>query len=270
MSLPYLTQPQVEQIAKIMGDTANGFTGSEIRHHLQQCGINDVEFDGTKWVRLYNAFCNSVNSNGGSSNAIYAFIKHCFEPAQGLQNPDRYKLMRIEINKVLMLVGIEIGDDGQFRQIIRAQSLTEVQRRITSLRDKLRGYNAHERVISCCKEEFLTDDYFHAVHEAAKSLCDHVREMTGLTEDGTKLVETALSSKDPYILFGNVLNETGRNMQNGLKEMLNGVIHMIRNVTAHELRMHWNVNEREATDVLIQISYLHRILDQCDVVKRVP
>lgn len=35
-----------------------------------------------------------------------------------------------------------------------------------------------------------------------------------------------------------------RNIQNGLKEMLNGVTHMVRNVTAHELKIKWVVNEQ--------------------------
>ena len=122
--------------------------------------------------------------------------------------------------------------------------------------------------MSCCKEELLAEDYFHAVLEAAKSLCDHVRELTGLSTDGSALFETALSNNIPYLLFGNPLTQTGRNQQNGLKEMLCGVIHMVRNVTAHELRVHWDINESEAVDILTQISYLHKMLDKCDVVRR--
>lgn len=267
MEMPRLTTQQIEQIAKIMADTDKGFTGTEIGHHLAQCRMNDPDPGMTKWKRLYNAFCEAVNSSGGSTNSVLAFVKHCFEPAQGLDNPERYVWMMSETNKVLMLVGIEICDDGQFHRVFKAQGLSEVKRRTEKLWEKLMKSNAHNRVLLCCTDELLTEDYFHAVHEAAKSLCDHVREMTNLSSDGSELFNTAFSNKDPYLLFGNVTKESGKNMQNGLKESLNGVIHMIRNVTAHELRIHWDVNERDAVDVLLQISYLHRLIDKCDIVK---
>ncbi len=41
MALPRLTPNQIEHIAHIMGDTKNGFTGSEICHFLAQCLMDD-------------------------------------------------------------------------------------------------------------------------------------------------------------------------------------------------------------------------------------
>ena len=52
-----------------------------------------------------------------------------------------------------------------------------------------------------------------------------------------------------------------------MKEMLNGVIHIVRNVTAHELRVRWDINESEAVDILTQISYLHKMIDRCDMIR---
>lgn len=267
MTLPRLTSNQIEQIARIIGDTTNGLTGSEIEHHLAQCCINDPNPGITKWKRLYNAFCSAVNESG-YTNVVYQFIQHCMEPAQGLKNPNRYKLMMFEINEVLMLLGIEIKDDGQFYSVSKAQSLSEVQRRTKELRDKLTGYSAHPEVLKCCKDELLSEDYFHAVQEAAKSLCDRVRIMSGLTTDGTELFNTAFAIGDPYIAYNSLRTSSEKNQQNGLKEMLCGVIHMVRNVTAHELRIRWDVNEKDAVDILTQISYLHKLLDECVTVMR--
>lgn len=269
MGLPALSQPQIEQIAKVLGDTGNGFTGSEIGHHLAQCRIPDPDPGLTKWKRLHNAFCASVN-NDKSTNAVYAFLQHCFEPAQGLQNHDRYERMRLEVNRVLMFVGVEIRDDGKFYRITEAERLSEVRRRTKQLRDQLAGYHAHQYVLNCCKEELLAEDYFHAVHEAAKSLCDRVREMSGLEADGTELFQTAFSIRDPHIAFNSLRTESEKNQQNGLKEMLCGVIHLVRNVTAHELRIRWDINVNDAVDILTQISYLHKMLDVCVVVPRNP
>lgn len=267
MTFPNLTQPQIEKIAQILGDTLAGFTGAEIGHHLAQCRFSDPDPELTKWKRLYNAFCEKVN-NDKSTNAIFMFIQHCFEPAQGLRDQQRYSWMRNEINRVLMLVGVEVRDDGRFYSVSKAQSLSEVQRRTKELRDKLTGYGAHYEVLKCCKDELLAEDYFHAVQEAAKGLCDRIREMTGLSTDGAELINTAFSTNSPYIAFNKLQTFSEKNQQNGLKEMLCGIIHMVRNVTAHELRIRWDINEKDAVDILAQISYLHKLLDECVSVPR--
>ena len=267
MALPRLTTNQIEQLAQIIGDSRNGFTGSEIGHHLAQCHMADPDPGLTKWKRLYNAFCIAVNGSG-STNTVFHFIQHCLEPAQGLNNPDRYNWMMLNINRVLMLLGIEIRDDGQYHKVSQAQSLGEVQRRTKELRDKLTGYGAHPEVLKCCRDELLAQDYFHAVQEAAKSLCDRVRTMSGLNSDGVALFNTAFAVGNPYIAYNSLRTSSEQNQQNGLKEMLCGMIHMVRNVTTHELRIHWDVNEKEAVDILTQISYLHKLLDACIIVPK--
>lgn len=262
MALPNLTQNQIEQISRIMGDTNDGFTGSKIGHYLAQCCINDPDPGLTKRKRLYNALCLAVK-DCNSTNVVYKFIQHCMDPVKWLNNLERYNLMRSDLNKVLMFSGVEIRDDGKFYSVSQAQSLGDVQRRTKDLRDKLIGCSAHSEVLKCCRDELLGQDYFHAVHEAAKSLCGRVRMLSGLSLDGAELFQTAFSVKNPYIAYNSLQTSSEQNQQNGLKEMLCGVIHMIRNVTAHELRIHWDVNEKDAVDILAQISYLHKLLDVC-------
>ena len=267
MELPQLTSTQIERIAQILDDTNNGFTGSELGHFLAQCRMDYPDSGMTKWKRLYNAFCVAVNGNG-STNIVFRFIQHCMEPAQGLNNLERYRWIQFRLNEVLMFVGVEIKDDGQFYPVYKAKSLGEVQRRTKELREKLNGYGAHSEVLRCCRDELLKQDYFHAVQEAAKSLCDRVRTMSGLTTDGTALFNTAFAISHPYIAYNSLRTSSEQNQQNGLKEMLCGVIHMVRNVTAHELRIRWDVNEKEAIDILTQISYLHKLLDVCTTVPK--
>lgn len=267
MSLPMLNGQQIEQICHILADTDNGFTGSQLGHMLAECGIPDPDPGMTKWKRLYNAFCEAC-SNTQSTNVVYKFLQYSFNPVNGLQDSNWYQRMRLDVNRVLMLAGVEIQDDGQFHPVPKANNLTEVQHRTKSLRDKLTGYGAHREVLKCCREELLAEDYFHAVHEAAKSLCDRVREMSGLATDGSDLFNAAFSTKDPYIAFNKLETSSEKNQQNGLKELLCGVIHMVRNVTAHELRVRWDVNEKDAVDILTEISYLHKLLDQCVTVPR--
>ena len=43
MGLPELTETQIEQIARIIGDTQGGLTGSEIGRFLAQCQMEDPD-----------------------------------------------------------------------------------------------------------------------------------------------------------------------------------------------------------------------------------
>lgn len=264
---PILSSAQVEQICKVLADTDSGLTHFEISTALTELRIHDCDPKNTKWKRLYNALVNRINSTG-KTNVVYRFILYCFNPARGLIDTERYHRMMSEVNRVLMLSGIEIQDDGKLHKVKTAQSLSEVQQRTRGLRAKLIASGAHVEALKCCREELLVNDYFHAVHEAAKSLCNRVKAMTGLNLDGTRLFDAALSTKDPFIKLTDLTTESGRNQQNGLKEMLNGVMHLVRNPTAHELRIHWDVSEKDAVDVLNLISCLHKLLDCCVVVRR--
>ena len=49
--------------------------------------------------------------------------------------------------------------------------------------------------------------------------------------------------------------------------MLKGINSMVRNVTAHEAKIKWVVNEDDAVDILSTISFLHKNLDECQVIK---
>lgn len=42
---------------------------------------------------------------------------------------------------------------------------------------------------------------------------------------------------------------------------------MVRNVTAHTPKIKWIIEEDEAIDILTTISFLHKNLDNCQVVR---
>src|SRR5437879_6516194 len=48
-------------IAKILADTDEGLTGSQLDHMLRECRIPDPTPSMTKWKRLYNAFVDFQN-----------------------------------------------------------------------------------------------------------------------------------------------------------------------------------------------------------------
>lgn len=71
------------------------------------------------------------------------------------------------------------GCDGEFKAVATT-TISEVERRTRSLVNELQKRHIHADVVKCCKEEYLQENYFHAVFEAAKSLSEKVREKTGL------------------------------------------------------------------------------------------
>lgn len=263
---PAPTLAQIEQICRALGDTENGLTGTEIGKMLADLRIADPDPTNTKWKRLYNALAATANRTG-KMTVVYGLILYCFDPARGLNDTARYRWMMDEVNRALMLSGIAVRDDGRLHKVQAARTLSEVERRTENLRSALIAADAHPYVLKCCNEELLAEDYFHAVHEAAKGLCEHVRTITGLNLDGTDLFDAALGGKAPYITLADRSTASGRSQQNGLRELLNGTIHLVRNPTAHDLRIRWDVNEGDALDVLNLISYLHKMLDQCVVIR---
>lgn len=67
----------------------------------------------------------------------------------------------------------------------------------------------------------------------------------------------------PLLLMGLEMTNEGKLIKTVVATT---VTHMVRNVTAHELKVKWVVNEQDAIDILTTISFLHKQLDECFVV----
>lgn len=254
---------EIESLSKILGET---MTGTQMNSILQDCGIEDTSNESTKWKRIYYIFLTKQDQDN-CSNSFLFFIKKCLDPVRFISgNNGNYDLILEDINKPLMMIGLQITPEGKLTKVVAATTISEVERRTRSLVSELQKRHIHPDVLKCCKEEFLQQNYFHAVFEAAKSLSEKVRSKTGLLADGSKLFDLALAVNAPKLALNSLQTSSQRNEQNGLKEMLNGITHMVRNVTAHELKIKWVVEESYAIDILTTISFLHKQLDECFVV----
>lgn len=258
-----LGNTEMETLAKIVAEC---MTGSQMNGIFQECGVTDTSNESTKWKRIYYTFL-SRQELDGSSNAFLNFIKKSLKPVRFINGENgNYEEILTQVNRPLMLLGLQMTNEGKLIRVDAATTITEVERRTRSLVSELQKRHIHYDVIKCCKEEYLQENYFHAVFEAAKSLSEKVREKTGILDDGSTLFNAAFSINNPKLAINSLQTSSERNIQNGLKEMLNGVTHMVRNVTAHELKIKWVVNEQEVIDILTTISFLHKQLDECFVV----
>lgn len=262
---PLLTNSEIESLSNILGATETGLTGREITRILQLCSIPDNNQGLTKRIRLFNSFAEKANSDQ-NSDCVYSFIKEAMMPARWLSNTQAEQKMRIQINEVLALKGLLLNDSNEFINIEIATTVSEAKQRASKLKQKLYNLNAHREVLNCCTEELLSSDYFHAVTEAAKSLTNRISQNTGILEDGTRLIERAFSTTNPAVILSDLSTSSKRNEYRGIKEMLLGINYAVRNVTAHEMRINWDVNEDEAINILSIISSLHKVLDKCQFV----
>lgn len=257
-AVPFSEQ-QLEAIAKLLSDL---LTGSEITRMLQQAEIHkDVTPDDTKWKRLLTAFTLQQRSDSSGTQVARA-IELTMGPVRYAHEPQRFAVAREQLNRVLAVCGMELGDDGRLRPSTPAQTLTEAQRRARNLYQRLADRGAHRQVLSYCTAELLEDNYFHAVLEATKGLFERVRQRTGLQTDGSVLVDQAFGGDIPRVAFNSLRSDSERSEQRGLMNLFKGVYGTFRNPTAQSPRISWPMTEQDALDLLILLSMLHRRLDQ--------
>lgn len=254
---PILQPHLLESICKPLADSV---TGTEIGKILADCKIADVDPTNTKWKRLYNAFVTWQNKYQ-CSNGILHFIQATFQPVRYVGQEDIFNDRRIEVNKRLSFIGLEIGETGKYRNIRTSQTISDAKERANRFKHKLEDRNVHSKIFEYTKAELLVENYFHSVFEGVKSIADRIRELTGLTTDGASLIDTAFSTGNTLIKINNLTTDTDRSEHLGLANIIKGLFGLIRNPTAHEPKIKFEIKEDEALDIMTTISYVHKRLD---------
>jgi uncharacterized protein (TIGR02391 family) len=254
------TQSELEAIAQALADTSEGLTGSEIGHILATLKMTDPTPDMTKWKRLHNAFVERQNFSG-NRRAIVQFIREAMRPERYARQAGRFEPMRTNLNRALAFVGMAVNIDGTLVSAHQVRTLSEAQRRAQELRADLTAREVHPDVLIFCREELLADNYFHAVLEATKSVADKLRGRTGLTDDGAVLVDKALAGDIPALAINSLVSENEKSEQRGFANLVKGTFGMFRNPTAHAARIHWNMEKKDAEDLLSVLSLIHRRID---------
>ncbi len=268
MSAKTFRADELQAIADAMADTHEGLTGSEIAYLLESCSIPDPSPTMNKRNRLYNAFVVHQNSTHNRVR-ILGFIRKAMRPARFARDAERFEPLRRNLNRALAFSGLVVEESGELVESTRAQTLTEAQKRANELRADLNTRGVHPDVIVFCREELLTDNYFHAVLEAVKSIGDKIRKKTGLTADGGTLIDLSFSGKPPMIAINLLRTESEISEQKGFANLIKGTFGMFRNPTAHEARVNWEMTKEDAEDLLSIVSMIHKRLDKSHMPSRV-
>jgi uncharacterized protein (TIGR02391 family) len=263
--VPTFDSEHLTSIAKILAETAEGLTGSQIGHLLEQCQIPDPTPSMTKWKRLYNAFAEFQNQRK-FGNHVIVFINRAMNPVQYTGTPQAFARRRDELNAVLSFSGFFIGNDGKVAWSDKAKNLDEALARASRLHAALVTRNVHADVLRYCRAELLRENYFHAVFEATKSIASKIRQLSGLTSDGAELAQGAFGlPKDgtsPLLSVNELKTDTDRGEQRGFTNLLVGVFGTVRNPLAHNPKAEWPMGEQDAMDILTLVSLIHRKIDQ--------
>lgn len=265
-----LEQAHLDAIARALGDTEDGLTGSEIGHLLAVCRMQpyDPGPGVTKWKRIQIAFVQEQNTRGNRTS-ILEFIRQSMRPSLHLIDTARHERMRFKLNRALSLAALQIDEAGTLGSVTAAQTVSEAEARARALRAGLEKRGVHPEVLKFCKAEWLVDDHFHAVQEAVKSVMARLRQMTGLTWDGADLVNPALGGDAPLLAINPRRTKSERDEQKGFVNLILGCYGMFRNPTSHEARIHWPISRDDAEDLMSIVSMIHRRLDQAVMPPRV-
>ena len=106
--IPPFTAERMEAIARVLADTNDGLSGSEIANLLNQMDVEDVDPHNTKWKRLFNAFV-AFHNKHRVGNHIVVFTTRAMDPAKYTSRPDLFEERRISLNQILAFEGLELG-----------------------------------------------------------------------------------------------------------------------------------------------------------------
>jgi len=262
-SVPPFSEAQIESLARLLGECG---TGNEISRVLQERGLVDNSGQSTKWRRLYWIF-RHYQIEYKCANHVLDFIRAFLAPPRFVDRHEEFETHRQNLNKILAFSGLEYGPDGQFRPVKPVATLDEAEKRVQTIRAKLKGRSVHPEVLKYCRAELMHDNYFHAVFEATKGLFQRIRDMTGVQLDGAALIDHVFAIDRPLLALNSLRTESERSEHKGFALLLKGCFGAIRNPRAHEPKILWE-GEDDAVDWFTLLSLLHRKLDAAVRVSR--
>ena len=262
--IPPFRTAVIESVCRVLGDTSQGLTGTEIHRLLADASIPDIDSSNTKWKRLFNAIAD-IQNRKKIGNYLVMVVTRAMSPERYTREKEVFDERRDQLNEIFAFTGYEVRADGKMARAPRATTIGQAKERASRLRATLEARRVHRDVLAACKSEFLRENYFHAVFEAMKSIAARLRNLSGATSDGADLVNAVLAlgkSGIPVLRINDLATETDRGEQRGFANLLIGLFGTIRNPLAHNLKVEWPMDEQDAIDLLTIVSLVHRKLDK--------
>jgi hypothetical protein len=121
----------LEQVARILGEEV---TGTQLTSIFNNCGIRDISGESTKWRRIYHSLLQRQRQDRCGNN-VAAFIRGVMSPGRFINESQRFENARRELNAVISFDGLELDQQGSFRQVTAARTISEAEKRAQILQD---------------------------------------------------------------------------------------------------------------------------------------
>ncbi len=239
-----------------------GLSSSEIDTLLAMSRIRQREHGANKRDSLFRTLHNTqVRQKCG--NALIVFVRTAMDNTRYAADPKRREMLADELGPILALHGLKLDKSGRLAYGRRAQTLSEAAELTGSLRAELLRREVHPELLRYCSEELVSQSLFHAMSEAAKSVPDRIRQITGSNLDGADLYDAVLGTKNslPILRIGGITTESAASEQRGFKNLLLGIHGHYRNPRAHKTRLGATESKQDLLDAYSLLSYVHRLLD---------
>jgi hypothetical protein len=169
--IPPFDSQHLEAVCRVLADTQQGLTGSQIQRLLQEIKVEDVSPELAKWKRLFNAIAGAQNKRQ-LGNHLIMFINRAMNPVSYAGDRGAFDWRRNELNVVLAFSGFQVREDGKVVRSSKETTLAGARARAGRLQAALESRNVHPEVLKYCRAELLEENYFHAVLEVvAKPRC---------------------------------------------------------------------------------------------------
>ena len=129
-------------ISGVIGAQTDGLSNAEIEGALKAADISHSSISNLDVNGLFEILLQAQNESGNRRN-ILAFLRVAIDPANFVNEPQRFAELRERLNGELMLCGLQVQEDGSLSKM---NSFSEEERNV--LQAFLPGYRFLRRFMS--------------------------------------------------------------------------------------------------------------------------
>lgn len=144
------------------------------------------------------------------------------------------------------------------------ESISDANQGIGGANSALKAYEGlslHPEIEKACGKLFRDGHYSEAIEKGMKKLNAYVRFKSGVEKDGSQLMESVFSAKNPVLKFNDMADDSDRDEQVGFLMMFKGAVAGLRNPRAHRIM---NDDPERALEFIAFISLLAKLLDEAE------
>ncbi len=241
---------------------SNMLTHRQISETLLSSGISDTSEGLNKTNRIYYAL-RARQKQDNCGNTVLSFVVKLLNPKR-YNDEAAYERDRTKINEKLLYEGIEINQKGEAKIVEKARTITEAKERSLKIKQKVHGIGIHSDILAFCEEEWLKENYFHAILEITKSVAERLRQKSGYKTDGSELVEDCFGlgkDKRPMLAFNSLQTPSEESEHKGFSNFCKGFFSMYRNPKAHNPKILEDTQLTQMTEVLVIATIIQNKLD---------